>query len=271
MLACKVDKRLAFEIFLWPVHSSKNVTTYAKTLCFDAVICGHFKFFRSQGIVAERDDNRCPACYATFWKTNLSSWVLALQFFSEFLSASFFLEVFYVSLWSFYRLCVSLRFSLQSFRPHGNASNEKCAKITWLDSMIGGHAKLLLGTGKFCKRDGNCCPALQRFEKRAFSTVFANFFCEVFSVGILCVPLVFFSSCVSVRFSFPSCRTFFPVYVSGTAPEVDCHRQSAFEIVLMHETLHSVEVVRHVFWSRLLCGHSTFASGPWLLLGKLWK
>ena len=73
-----------------------------------------------------------------------------------------------------------------------------------------------------------------------------------------------------MRFSFPSCRTFFLVYVSGMTLEDDCHRQSAFEIVLIHETWHSVVVVRHVFWSHLLCGHSKFAPGPSLLLGKPW-
>ena len=44
--------------------------------------------------------------------------------------------------------------------------HKNCAKRTCLDTMIGGHSKFFLGTGKFCKRDDNCCPALQSFEKR---------------------------------------------------------------------------------------------------------
>ena len=92
--------------------------------------------FSAQGIVAERDDNCCPAFYVKLCRTNLSSWVVALQFLSKFLLASFLWEVFYVYLWSFYWLCVSLRFSFQGFRPHGNASNKKCAKITSLFSCL---------------------------------------------------------------------------------------------------------------------------------------
>ena len=39
-----------------------------------------------------------------------------------------------------------------SFRPHGNTPNKNCAKIVCLDTMIGGHSKFLLRTGKFCNK-----------------------------------------------------------------------------------------------------------------------
>ena len=43
------EKRLAFDISLWPVHSSKDDTKCAKTTCLDAVIGGHSKFFLVTG------------------------------------------------------------------------------------------------------------------------------------------------------------------------------------------------------------------------------
>ena len=151
--------------------------------------------FLSQGIVAERDDNCCPACYAKSWETNLSSCVLALQFPWEFLLANFLLEVFYVYLWSFYRLCISLRFSLQSFWPYGNTPNQKNAKITCLDTMIGligGHSKFRLGTGKFCNKRWQLLSCFAKLSKTSlFSCPWFFFLRKVFSVGILCVPLFF--------------------------------------------------------------------------------
>ena len=38
------EKRLAFDIYLWPVRFSKDDTKCAKTISFDAMIGGHSKF-----------------------------------------------------------------------------------------------------------------------------------------------------------------------------------------------------------------------------------
>ena len=151
MLSSKVYKRLAFEIYLWPVHSSKDDTKCAKITCLDAVIGGHSKFLL---VRADCCRKRLQLLSCLLRKALRNEPVqlgagAAVPVKIPFWQASFWR---YSYLWSFYWLCVSFRFSPQGFRPHGNASHKKCAKSTCLDTTIRGHSRFLLVTGDCCRK-----------------------------------------------------------------------------------------------------------------------
>ena len=148
MLSSKVYKRLAFEIYLWPVHSSKDDTKCAKITCLDAVIGGHSKFLLV----------RADCCRK---RLQLLSCLLRKALRNEPVQlgtgVAVPLKIPFGKLLFGGIICLPLVFLLALcflaiFPSRGNTPNKKCAKMTCLDTMIGGHSKFLLGTGKFCNK-----------------------------------------------------------------------------------------------------------------------